>query len=208
MPFCQWHASCLREVRAAIEKTNIAAAHNQSARYEKVSFRFDSSCSGSVTAQSKRSSALGLLPSLLWVPPRLLAPLLARWLLVRRFLASWLLVRWSSGSRRPVLIWPHRCGSLRGSLRNFNRGSLLHGVVQPHARGSFVFGSLWFPAPPQPGQTKIFSPAQSSISRARNAKGPVVLSERVPWSGRKTGTGTSRDLSRPERNSLGNSGPL
>jgi hypothetical protein len=110
---------------------NTSAAHNHNQQiYEKVSLRFNRSCGGFVTAQPERSSALGLLSSLLWLPPRLLAPLLARGLLVWRLLASRLLVPGSSRSRGPVLIWPHRRGSARGSPRNFSRGSLLHGVVQ------------------------------------------------------------------------------
>src|SRR5271165_3789327 len=55
------------------------------------------------TAQLERSSALGLLSSLLW-PPRLLAS----WLLVCRVLAPRLLVPWSShGCCGPGLICLH-----------------------------------------------------------------------------------------------------
>jgi hypothetical protein len=57
-----------------------------------------------ITAPPERSSSLGLLSSLLRLPPLLASPLLASWLLVWRVLASGLLVPWSDhGRRRPEL---------------------------------------------------------------------------------------------------------
>ena len=78
-----------------------AMLDRQSSIYEKVSVRLNRSCGGFITAQPERSSALGLLSSLLWLPPRLLASSL----LVFRVLAPGLLVPWSShGCCSPVLI--------------------------------------------------------------------------------------------------------
>src|ERR1700722_6877167 len=95
----EWHRPCL-SVSAAANITPTAAYKKN----EKVSIRFNCSRSGSIAAESERSGTLGLLPSLLWwLPPCLLASVLAWRLLVWRVLASWLLVRRSGGRRGPLL---------------------------------------------------------------------------------------------------------
>ena len=74
--------------------------------YEKVSIRFNRSCGGFVTAKPERSSALGLLSSLLWwLSPSLLASSLLAWKVLEWWvLASRLLVSWPSGRRGTVLM--------------------------------------------------------------------------------------------------------
>jgi hypothetical protein len=98
----------------------VSGSKSSPSNYEKLSIRFHR-CGGSpTTTQPKRPSTLGLLPSLLRVPSRLLAsPLLASRLLVRRLLAPRLLVPWS-GCRycEPVL----KC--LPGRRRINSSGSL------------------------------------------------------------------------------------
>jgi hypothetical protein len=90
------------------EFKSVCGSQQQGSIYEKVSIRFNRSSSGSFAAQPERSSALGLLPSRVWLPPRLLAsPLLASGLLVCWLLAPGLLVPWSSNCCGPVLICLH-----------------------------------------------------------------------------------------------------
>ncbi len=87
------------------EPKTVCGSQKRSEIYEKISFRFNCSCSSPFTTQPERPSALGLLSS--WLPLRLLAsPLLASRLLVCRLLASGLLVlvpRSSDSRCGPVL---------------------------------------------------------------------------------------------------------
>src|ERR1700693_5003914 len=98
----RWHEPCLTPAWAA--NKSLWLTTTTTIIYENVSIRFNRSCSGSVTVEPERSSALGLLSSLLWwLPPRLLAaPPLAWRVLVWWVLAPGLLVSWSSG----------RCGTI------------------------------------------------------------------------------------------------
>jgi hypothetical protein len=129
-----WHEPCLLEGGPRIK--NYSAQKKQERIYEKVSIRFNCGCGGFVTAQPERSSALGLLSSLLWWIPCLLAsPLLAWRLVVWWILASRLLVPWPSGRRGAVLVRPWNGAKIRKFWgRSESRSSLCH-TETLHRRG-------------------------------------------------------------------------
>jgi hypothetical protein len=108
---------------------------------------------------------------------------------------------------------PRRRYRSRTVPRN-NAGSFAQvGLDMPRRRhhdfsGLFFFGSIRVPAPPQPGETRVFCPAKSSVSRTRCAERSFVHPKRIPGGLGTVRTRKSRSVSRPECDGLGNPGPL
>lgn len=74
--------------------------------------------------------------------------------------------------------------------------------------GRFLFGCVWFPAPPRLGETRLRCPPKSTILRNRHPERSSVRPKRISWSSRAARTSASRNLSRSQRKGVGDPGPL
>jgi hypothetical protein len=174
-----WYGSCLTRRGAAHQND---CGSEPKIIYEKASIRLNRSCCSFVTTQPERSSALGLLSSLLRRISLcfLASPLLAWRLLVWWILASGLLVSWPGGRGGALLIGPPK---RKLTSRDLQAGSRRR--PRPTDRGRmddrkesvyWLSGCLWQHCLPMfssrllAGKTSFWSCPQSLVSNLENSR--------------------------------------